>query len=529
MNTGKAYNESGGRWDGRMRALGLTVLGLCLWLLGAGCGGLAGDSAYWPELTGTPGADLAQREVLFYLTPPQSSGLPVQATDVLQVQVGADGLVPIDTGVKLTGTLLLAGISSEGEAMQTPVSGQVVAIERSSKLSYSARTTPGTSGFELLLPSGTYDLTITCDESGLLFPPQLISALEVNPRMEGVLDVPLIQPGRKVELNLTDGLGVPLSGVSVYTLSSETGAKTSVGLELLEALPGQYFLQVSEGPQQLWVGPGKTNAQVHHQPLGTLSVTEAGVQAQTWAVPVAASVLSGRVISSVGTPLEGVTVYATRLAESLEGSLKVTVQTSEEGGFSLPLSDGDYDLVFRPTGQADAAAGEVLSGMRLSRVAVSGGSSPLGDVVLSPSLTVTGVVKADNGSGIGLASVIVSSADSANQGTSTLTREDGSFEVRLGQGNFVLEVDPPAGLGLARSVVSVAITAETTALPEVRLETGFEVSYQFQAGGVGVSGMYVEVRQVPPDASSLYLPDYLLASALTDETGRAALSLPFEL
>lgn len=517
------HTSAGRRWTARMSRVLACGLVLVQALISGCSGALGGDSADFPEVT-------SSRNVLLYLYPPSGATYPAQATDQLKVESGTVGVVPIDPGVELSTDLMIEPQPEEGTPSQGPLSasGIITALETTSQLSYTGHT-DDQEIVDLRLPAGTYDMTIAWDGNGIPFPPQFLQGIEITARSANSFTLPELDPGVEFRVVLVDEEGNPLNDVWVYTLDPTTQVRSSLNLLVGNEAPGEYVLQTLHGPQQLWVGPSSTNQSLTHHFLDTIAVSEQMEPTQTWTLALSTSRLSGRVLDAIGTPLENVSVLLTRNAEGQEGAYSLTLTTGPDGTYAREVPTGDYDIVFRPLSQPTADGALLLSGTRLRNMQNSA-DYPLvvGDTILLEGRTVTGHVLAGDGTPVAGSEVYFSSTDRANSGQGTVTDDNGEYQVTLGLGDYAVEVTPSAGSFLTRQVVAMTITAETETLPEFRLTQGFSASYQFVIDGQPISGVLVDVREIPADNTSIWLPQYRLASALTDENGQATLVLPFD-
>lgn len=504
----------------------LVTLVSCILLLAPipamqGCRGNFGDST---EMTPTPELG-GNREVRFYLYPPTGLGVPSQATAALTVETGTFGVVPVDPGIIVEGALTLVADTGDNTQL-VPVSGEVVALDPASGLSYKEVADNEASTFSLNLPEGVFDLQITWDGFGLPFPPQYLADIEINARSEELFFLGPLDEGGDVKVLVQDSAGVPIEGATVYCIDASTGARSSLTLSVDEVTPGETELRVLHGPQELWVGPSASNTQLAHQKLGDIGVSDQPLEPLTYTVPLMPSSLAGKVIDALNAPVADVSILITRRSNGLEGSFSATFSTRADGSYQIPVPAGDYDVVFRPT-TAPADGGTQLSGLRVEGLSATVDYPlVLADVVLSPARTVTGMILASDGSAVEGASVYFSSSDRANPGRGALTDAAGAYQLELGLGAYMLEVTPPQFSGLAYGVVPVVVGSDSATVPELRLERGIEVGYRFELEGTPLQGLVVDVRQVPDDISTIWSPENRLASGVTDEEGVLELVLP---
>lgn len=503
----------------------MVLLTAVLSLGGLSLGGM-GCSANpaWDTPTPTPG-QIEEREVLFYLYPSSESGIPAQATAPLRVESGKYGIVPLDLGVNLTGILLL---ERDDKELGVPVSGTLTAVDPLSKLSYT--TTSSEKGeIKLRLPAASYDISVTWDGNGVPFPPQFFTGVSITARDEGSLPLPTLDSGEELEVYLTDGQGVPVEGVNLYLCASGTEVRSSVVLSEGEEGDGYYRLLVTHGPQEVWAGPTPKNMRLASTWLGTAAIAESEQKPLSFMIQMPINRFSGRVVDALVTPLEGVTVLVNRYAEGQNGLYSLTLTTGTDGTFGAELPVGDYDLVFRPSGVTSTQVGVELSGARLTRLTVTE-STPLnvGDVTLTTVQRLEGRVVDAKGLPLEGVSLLFSSTDKANLGSSATTDSDGLYSVRLGVGEYIQEAIPPLGSAWVRSVGALVIDREQAFLTDVELSDGWEAFYRFTADLDPVPGLLVEVRVVPESDQTVTRPQDLLATALTDNSGEMRLVLPYD-
>ncbi len=506
------------REDFRKLGYGVPVLGAFL-LLG-GCMGSEGSLGVYHE---QPDQD---RQVALYIYPPTSSGIPTQVVPLANIQSDTTATINLDPGVTVTGQLLVAG-DGDTSSVATPISGEVTATIAGTTVSFDADVDPETNTFALTLPQGRYDVAVIPNDAQRPVPPHYFSDISISSRNGGVLTLPALDPGVPLVVHVTWPDGTALEGARVYTLDPETGFISSTTITSEGAAPGTYMLQVAPGDQGLWIGPSSAG----DVPLCTREITSLTVQsgptAQSpieYTYPLWYYGVSGQTVNSVGQPVEGVTVFATRQAKGQDGSFQAQTQTDADGEFRLDLPEGTYELVFRPASTSE------LSGTRVSGVVVDETTEGwVGSIVLINRVELELTVRGPEGSPVANAAVTVQADpnDRSNPGTSTFTNDNGLCVLTLGVGSYYISVDPPQDSDLARQVTQVTVTQDMTSLEDIRLEQGFSSTLTFLADDVPVPGLVLQAWEALDDGTYSDSPVSLLATAISDESGQARLVLPF--
>ncbi len=469
----------------------------------------------------------ADRQVVLYLYPPASSQIPAQVRTDLNLRSDTGGVVNLDTGIVVTGQLSLPTVNENGIPGEQAITGQLTATDVDGFLSYSAQFNLTDATFQLLVPQGSYNLTISATGSTWHVPPQKFTDVDISALNGGTLELAPLDPGLPLQVTLEYADGQPVTGAQVFTLDPD-GALSST---IVSAGQGVYWIQVAHDAQTLWMGPDPDiNPSICNTQIRTLSVGEGtpDLEPVTYVYTVSSHKLTGRVTDTLATAVAGATVFATREPDptnAFEGAYKAQTITDSQGQFQLQLPDGSYDLLFR----APTATATPLSGVRYqSTVVLTQDVKLADDVTLPPMLPVDVVVKGPDGSPVAGAVLTVVSDDQANRGTSGVTDDNGFAALTLGLGDYLLEVAPSGDSELVYQVLAISVTASTTVMPDIMLETGFMTNIRFLVDGAPIEGMIVKVWELASDGSAPDSPIHLLAATDTDADGNARLVLPPE-
>ncbi len=466
-----------------------------------------------------------ERQVALYIYPPAALDIPTQVVPLANIQSDTAATINLDPGVTVTGQVLVAG---DGESSTTPVpiTAEISATIQGTGVTFTSQVDPETETFELTVPHGRYDIAVVPSDPKRTVPPQYFSDVSISTRNQGVLTLPELDPGVPLVIHVTWPDGTPLEGARLYTLDPETGFVSSATIPSDGSTAGSYAIQTAPGPQTLWIGPSSSDhVPLCNRQIMTLTVTsDTGTQSPIeYTYPSWHYEVTGETVNSVGQPVEGVTVFATRQAKGQDGAYQTRTQTDASGEYHLDLPEGTYELVFRPEASTD------LSGSRLTGVVVDASSEGwIGSVVLTSRVNLDLRVRGPDGSPVAIAAVTVQADpnDRANPGTSTFTDNDGYCVLTLGVGSYYVAVDPPQDSYLARLVTQVTVTQEMTSLEDIRLESGFSATLTFLLDDTPVPGLILEAWETLDDGSTSDSPVDLLATAISDDNGRARLVLP---
>ena len=463
-----------------------------------------------------PNAD-GEQLVQLYLYPQSESAIPPQVVFDATLEANRSGIISMDTGSLVRGTLVVDMQLDSGEWAKIPVEGSVEAVLNGTTLAFDASTIideseEGGPYFEMVVPTGYYTINVTPAQSDPPLPRQTFRDVYLSSRTEIEGLELVLDAGRELELFLSDADGWPLSGARVFSTDPETGAYTSSPSAEIEE--GRYVVTIASGTQDVWLGQDsseETPLPIHTMYLTSIEVGADALPPMNFTYPTAAHVVNGRVTDGLGKGISSVTIYATRHADGLSGEYKTQFATDADGNYSLVLPDGTYDLVCRP------ASSDPLSGAVVSDVEVVD-DMDVDTIVLEPKSSLRVSVVDPDSQPVEGASVVMIPTDRANPSTSTITGEDGIALAQIGEGSWLIEVDPPEGSLLARSVVSHDVHSAEEELI-IELAEGFRSQLTFQADDARMEGLSVQIwaasGEEPPTAS----PVNLLWTGVTDING----------
>lgn len=227
------------------------------------------------------------------------------------------------------------------------------------------------------------------------------------------------------------------------------------------------------------------------------------------AAPLAAQSLSGRVVDPLGNPVAGISIEPDRGAP--------TATTNALGQFTITgLQNVGYDIEVLPAAGAPWVA-------RLLTATVSGATS-LGDIVLQPGHTITGIAR--NPAQQPLASCNINVYDES--GAKLFTPYDntnalGAFTITVPAGTFELQVRPPVGAALIPHRILDLVVAGPVDIGTFVLPTGYPVtgSVVDAVTGVPVGSTRLRAR------NGLTGEELVVLNATTNVFGAFSVLLPY--
>ncbi|MDH3591774.1 MAG: carboxypeptidase-like regulatory domain-containing protein, partial [Planctomycetota bacterium] len=226
---------------------------------------------------------------------------------------------------------------------------------------------------------------------------------------------------------------------------------------------GFYAVTVPVGDYDVRFNPPKGVRYAAHE--------ERGVQVQGGSMTLDATLddawlVSGRVVDEFAAPLVNVDLDFVDMIDG--GDAYVSNDSSDAAGqFTVAVRATTYQIEFEPP------LGMPRAPRRLDDVVVSGDVA-LGDIVLDPGFTLSGVVR--NGVATGLGSILVRTTDPWTGdeifSIRNVTDGTGAYSFLVAAGNYTLELIPPRGARqLPRRVAGVAVSG-ALALPAIVLDDG---------------------------------------------------------
>jgi hypothetical protein len=406
-----------------------------------------------------------------------------------------------------SGSTILGTVLGSNEA---PVAGAQVRAEPRDPAPFtsarptSTRATDENGGFELPgVQPGSYNVWVRHADFAPAVVPEVRVAAEAETEVNAVL-----HRGARVVGRLLDAEERPLRGrVTLQELSGEPVSRLFIDLLVVETAPdGSFQLErIPPGSHALGANaPGYVPERVE------VSLGERESRVDVGEVRLASGLaIRGRALDAAGLPLVGASLAAYPMRRGMYSAFQGIEAVSEtDGSFALGgLSQGQYRIHVRALGYGSRD----LEG-------VEAGTERL-EVVLKPAGSIRGVAVDDQGKPLEAFHAFARlSAErmGASGGADTVTSEDGSFTLEVGEGTYILQVQAPGRVTGVVSDVKV-IAGQVTGVGRIVLRKGGSVrGFVVDGSGLPVSGAKVLVLGPGRDSMS-FLDD--ANSALSDNEG----------
>ena len=290
--------------------------------------------------------------------------------------------------------------------------------------------------FDPTFSAGGYLHTCYGDETGSR-PPVTISSAKLS-----TTDVQL-QRGASITGTVTDASGAPIAsvGVSIYgqmdsASTDESGNYTLTGLAVGSSYRICFEPFYARGPSADGYAAECYDNQPSAETADPVAVGGPGSVTVANAVLAPGGAITGRITGSDGAALEGISVHATAVDDSMDQRMATT---QPDGTYSVRnVSEGDYYLCFdaaniqqpAPTGYANECFDDHAPSTSYTVVHVAAGSTTTGvDAVLAVGAEVTGHVTDAAGNGIPFVRIEATRADGSYLGSYGYTTEDGRYVI----------------------------------------------------------------------------------------------------
>lgn len=323
----------------------------------------------------------------------------------------------------------------------------------------------------------------------------------------------VLDPGFIVTGSVIDDTGAPLSGIDMNAID-ELGNAADLFNDDTD-LNGNFSVLFPEGTWEAnlrSVDPTATQEWVPHTyPL--MVVTEPVDLGTIQMFP--GYHFSGEVNNSTGDRIAGADLDAEHSATGIPITINNDT-TDNNGRFDVLLPQGSILLEIDPP-----ATGPILQTVVLSLDVVTGPPVDLGFIVLPDGVLLSGRCIDSTGVPIGL--VDVELFDSATGTLYPTIHEngatDGTFSFAIDPGIYDLMLVPPAGTGFGPTLISSVSVLASTALGDLVLAAGVQLSGSVTAAGVALPDVLIEIS----DPASGTIPPW--GTLITDPLGQYSVPL----